>query len=68
MLKSIHRNALCIKQVFEQSVGYNSVDVSTVHKKNESLYFEILIDYIINCIQKEKVTSAAKFHGIILGA
>ena len=68
MLKSIHRNALCIKQVFEQSVGYNSVDVSTVHKKNESLYFEILIDYIINCIQKEKVTSAAKSHDIILGA
>lgn len=49
-------------------VGYNSVDVSTVHKKNESLYFETLIDYMINCIQKEKVTSAAKFHGIILGA
>lgn len=48
-------------------VGYNSVDVSTVHKKNESLYFENLIDYMINCIQKEKVTSAAKFHGIILG-
>lgn len=48
-------------------VGYNSVDVSTVHKKNESLYFETLIDYMINCIQKEKVTSAAKFHGIILG-
>lgn len=48
-------------------VGYNSVDVSTVHKKNESLYFEALIDYMINSIQKEKVTSAAKFHGIILG-
>lgn len=48
-------------------VGYNSVDVSTVHKKNESLYFETLIDYMINCIQKEKVTSAAKFHDIILG-
>ena len=49
-------------------VSYNSVDVSAVHKKNESLYFETLIDYMINCIQKEKVTSAAKFHGIILGA
>ena len=49
-------------------VGYNSVDVSTVNKKNESLYFETLIDYMINCIQKEKMTFAAKFHGIILGA
>ena len=56
------------KKSSNSQVGYNSVDVSTVHKKNESLYFETLIDYMINCIQKEKVTSAAKFHGIILGA
>ena len=56
------------KNSSNSQVGYNSVDVSTVHKKNESLYFETLIDYMINCIQKEKVTSAAKFHGIILGA
>ena len=56
------------KKSSNSEVGYNSVDVSTVHKKNESLYFETLIDYMINCIQKEKMTFAAKFHGIILGA
>ena len=56
------------KKSSNSEVGYNSVDVSTVHKKNESSYFETLIDYMINCIQKEKMTFAAKFHGIILGA
>ena len=49
-------------------LGNNFVDFSTEHKKNESLYLGTLINYIINCIKIEKVTSAAKFHGIVLGA
>ena len=44
------------------------LDFSTENKKNESLYFGTLINYMINCIKKEKVTSAAKFHGMVLGA